>query len=303
MNKIKFVLFFLFVFSFSQYSTAQGIDIDDAFDPYGLYSARPDYRECLAPACGGWFVKKLNKTKLRCADGSRQRECYVASANLDDFDFSEARTPAFDNQTPYIFRGSMSLQAFDGFGDFAVFEASEIFQSISDETATGRFWGLENLGIFCITNPCFSYEAHALNRNKTRSISLLDFSGVDAEEESIENLQMSLADGDIVLLAGRTRSIEELAGRGRQFVASQAYEPIPLAISEICEEGYTFIDGACRTPYGCEFPLIELTGVGGAAFVDPVTGEPVSNETKSCVSECEFPAELTGPGQCLIFYP
>src|SRR5690348_3010862 len=55
------------------------------------YVIRPDLRRCAAPGCGGSFVKRVNYTTTRCADGSSADECYVATvdygkAQLDDND-------------------------------------------------------------------------------------------------------------------------------------------------------------------------------------------------------------------------
>lgn len=280
-------------------------EIDESFDASGLYSARPDFRECLSPVCGGWFVKKLNRVRTRCADGTRQRECYVASANTEDFDFSNARIPSFDNQKPYIFRGELSEEEFDGVGSFGVFTATEIYQSVSNDSATGRFYGLENLGISCITSPCFSYDAHVLNRTRVANISSLDFSGVNADTDLIDTVEQHLSDGEVVLVSGRTRGVQGFSGRGRELVANQLYIPLRPEVTTIpCFEGYSlFSDNVCRTPSGCEYPLIELTSIGGAPIIDPVTGEITSSRTTSCVESCDFPREIVSPAQCLVLLP
>ena len=31
---------------------------------------RPDYRRCMAPLCGGYYVKRVNAVTSRCGDGS-----------------------------------------------------------------------------------------------------------------------------------------------------------------------------------------------------------------------------------------
>ncbi len=47
-----------------------------------FFTARPDFRKCATPMCGGYFVKAVNKKRTRCADGTEQRECYVAELDL-----------------------------------------------------------------------------------------------------------------------------------------------------------------------------------------------------------------------------
>src|SRR5437660_1726377 len=53
---------------------ADGLDSTSTY-----YSVRPDLRECLAPLCGGWWVKRPNRSSIQCADGGYRAECYVAT--------------------------------------------------------------------------------------------------------------------------------------------------------------------------------------------------------------------------------
>src|SRR6185312_9889456 len=45
------------------------------------YLVRPDLRRCAAPACGGYFVQRVNFPTTTCADGSSAAECYVAASD------------------------------------------------------------------------------------------------------------------------------------------------------------------------------------------------------------------------------
>ena len=38
------------------------------------YSVRRDYRKCMAPMCGGYWVKAMNQRKTQCVDGTRAEE-------------------------------------------------------------------------------------------------------------------------------------------------------------------------------------------------------------------------------------
>ena len=42
------------------------------------YLVRIDERDCLPPACGGFFVQDVNQAETPCADGSMAAQCYVA---------------------------------------------------------------------------------------------------------------------------------------------------------------------------------------------------------------------------------
>ena len=46
------------------------------------YALRRDFRRCIAPICGGYWVKRVNYTSTRCLDGRYAAECYVADLDL-----------------------------------------------------------------------------------------------------------------------------------------------------------------------------------------------------------------------------
>src|SRR5687767_8167105 len=41
------------------------------------FLVRQDVRRCISPLCGGYFVKRVNQSRTRCANGRWMRECYV----------------------------------------------------------------------------------------------------------------------------------------------------------------------------------------------------------------------------------
>src|SRR5260370_23237107 len=43
-----------------------------------FYSLRRDLRRCVSPLCGGYFVKRVNMSSTRCANGRFMSECYLA---------------------------------------------------------------------------------------------------------------------------------------------------------------------------------------------------------------------------------
>src|SRR6187399_598540 len=51
-------------------------------DAASYLQLRRDLRRCAAPLCGGFFVDSVNRATLRCADGQRSAECYVAELDL-----------------------------------------------------------------------------------------------------------------------------------------------------------------------------------------------------------------------------
>lgn len=43
------------------------------------YTVRPDYRKCVSPWCGGFWLKAVNskETSTKCGDGTEAEECYI----------------------------------------------------------------------------------------------------------------------------------------------------------------------------------------------------------------------------------
>jgi hypothetical protein len=46
------------------------------------YTVKRDYRKCVSPLCGGFWLKAMATTKTLCSDASVADACYVASLNL-----------------------------------------------------------------------------------------------------------------------------------------------------------------------------------------------------------------------------
>ena len=188
-----------------------------------FYTARPDFRECIHPICGGYFVKEVNKKLTTCTDGSKLHECYVADIKSEMPILTGA---GFDNLTPILVSGYMTSEDYPGFGPFGVLTANEIHYSVTDKTAKKRFWGTINNGIVCITSPCFSYGQNLLNKKKEKVISTIDFSRSGADEKLIQEAYNRLAEGETLYASGRHKKYEGFAGTGVRFVVEQFYLPL-----------------------------------------------------------------------------
>ncbi len=239
---MKYITSSLFIFlitlSFSSHAQEQETNLatnikeavtnDDEFNPRGYFTLRPDFRRCISPLCGGVFVKKVNRRKTRCADGTFQNECYVAEIDWKALGFNplnQSSSP-FNQKTPFLVQGRVLPKKFEGFGNLGVFKLKAAFRPASSETAKKLFVGIENNGIVCITSPCFSYDEHKLNSRRVRSISGFDLSRVNASSEDIDAARKILANGGVLLASGVNQQTQEQAGIGLQFIANQFFLPI-----------------------------------------------------------------------------
>lgn len=273
---------------------------DAEFKQRDYFITRPDFRLCVSPMCGGVFVKQVNKKKTRCADGSFQNECYVAKIDWSAMDTNGISTANGE----MLLQGSIVSKTFSNFGKLGVFNAKAAYAPVGNKQpgSNSVFVGLENNGIVCITTPCFTTDEHILNTGKVRLISDIDLTGVGATKKQLNAAYTLMAQGDVLFAAGINRQEQEFAGPGLTFIAERFYLPVGKTISK-CPKGYEMNGGQCVTPYGCVAPEIELKAYGGAAIVDPVTGEVTGMVSTSCVSSCNPPAELSAPAFCSIFYP
>ena len=187
------------------------------FDQQGYYTFRPDLRKCMWPLCGGFFVKAVNQTLTRCADGSRRAECYVASLNnRKNFDISAAA----------LVQGAVKPKTYQEFGNLGIFAVIAAFNSATETVGDQLFVGLENNAIVCITTPCFSVDQYLLNRKKIRVISDIDLEAVGASEALLGEALSIIAKGEVLIASGINQQTEEVGGKGVAFVADQFYLPI-----------------------------------------------------------------------------
>jgi hypothetical protein len=210
----------------------------------GFYTARPDFRKCAFPFCGGYFIRAVNQRFMQCADGSKQRECYVAELIYGDGPINASYS--FANETPLLLVGHQGKKDYGNSVSLGIFYADATYRSATQVTATQKFYGIENNGIVCITTPCFSFDSVLLNTEKSLSLSEVNLETSGANADDIALAQRLLANGEVLYAAGVNRKYRDFAGTGLAFVAQQFY--LPLKKFSICPEGDNDVEDICRTP-------------------------------------------------------
>ena len=165
---------------------------------------RRDSRRCVSPICGGVFVKRVNQATTRCADGSMQAECYVASydfrpTGLDATEASDFET-LFENGTGLV-RATMVSTRFNShrLGKLRVTEA---LRGAGEVAVSGTFYRIADNGIRCITTPCPSSSAYTLNSRDEQHIIKLDLAAVPASRDEAADAQAALATPPGLLVSG-----------------------------------------------------------------------------------------------------
>jgi len=226
---------------------------------------RRDVRRCAAPLCGGFFVDAVNQETLRCADGSRSAECYVADLDLSALGLSaEQEATIQGDPTPFLLLGQIRPQR-TVFGRLGQLTVTEAWQGHADATPSGQFFRARNDGIVCITSPCLSFSVELLNRSAPGvKIADLDLSSV-TDDPSAAFEQLNAADG--LLLAARRSTVTGPAGSARGLRASEFYLPFVAQAQSCGSRGQS----QCSAGSFCNFPVEAVCG----SFDAPGVCEPI----------------------------
>ncbi len=172
-----------------------------------FFTARQDMRKCMYPMCGGWWVKRVNKTTTKCANGRWESECYVS-----EIDWSSAGLTSEDAYAgDAVLRGTIGSLVHP-VGTFGVFKATEAWTAATAGTPSGSFYRVTDTKIRCVRAPCFSLAADKLNTTTGRVLSSL--SGAQAEAAS-----KYVADSSIIA----TGTVKVTSGGGRALAVSQVW--------------------------------------------------------------------------------
>ena len=177
-----------------------------------FYSFRRDLRRCASPRCGGYFLKLVNQSRTRCADGRSQSECYVATIDWRG-------QPEPDNDRGLL-RGTIRRK-----GQFGELRVSEVWQAGGPNRPTGTFYRVRDRSpaIRCIAAPCPTHHEAKLNSTASQIMAGVDFSGAGAPENLVAEAQSAMVSPEGILISGNHSFVTGPAGRLPMLKASQFY--------------------------------------------------------------------------------
>jgi hypothetical protein len=231
---------------------AESMSLGDSADPVNstFYTVRPDRRRCAAPSCGGYFVKRVNRTLTRCLDGKYQAECYVADLDLTPLEIpSVAESEVRAASSALLLRGEIQGKPIAGV-NCAVFQAKEAWRGHEGVTPKGTFYRVKNNGIVCITFPCMSYSSFRLNSDKpVQLVAGVELDKVPGNNETDVGVQLTKPEGLMVAALGKTT--RGPAGSARALSATEFYLPVRPPVNTTCGSR-----GLLPCPSGsfCKFP-------------------------------------------------
>jgi len=179
-----------------------------------FYMIRRDLRRCASPMCGGYFIKLVNRTQTRCANGSALSECYVASIDWNG-------QPEADTDGALV-RGTL-VPSGNHSGKFGFLRAREVWLPSSSNQASGSFFRVRDRGIRCIAAPCETHHEARLNTGVSRNVAGVDLAAANASESAVSEALTAMTGPDGVLVSGSNALVTGPAGRSQTLNANQFY--------------------------------------------------------------------------------
>lgn len=225
-----------------------------------------DMRRCASPFCGGFFVKRVNQARTRCADGTYQAECYVEKLDFGTLPLADATKEAFDakfQEGHGIVRAFMSSTTVAGrkVGKLRVREA---WNAAGEVPVTSTFYRIGDNGIRCVTAPCPTTSAFTLNSNDSMNIVKASFTGVGSSAERTQAGQAVMTEQG-VLAAGSIatpRCAANARNCGPWFTAEEFY--LPVADAPAARACGGLLGFACGANEFCSFKPEDICGAADA---------------------------------------
>lgn len=188
---------------------------------------RSDVRKCAAPACGGFFVKRVNQETTTCADGKPQAECYVGTIDLSALKLEGGdETGLLEEfaQKHALVRGELKPDGDPNFAAVGRLVASEGWRGRAGKEAGGTFYRLRGIHAKCSGLPCPSAHAFRLNTGWDALIASVDLaaSGAPQEAQDVANQAMYETPEGILVTAEPT-TVSGPNGTMKGLVASEFY--------------------------------------------------------------------------------
>ncbi|MFV8753341.1 DUF6748 domain-containing protein [Nannocystaceae bacterium ST9] len=185
----------------------------------------PDYRKCVSPICGGYFVGRVNTDVARCADGTWQEQCHMYDVDLSALNLSksaEDKAREAIGTSVALVRGQL-VKADVGAAVLAdVLVASEVWIGVTGNEPDGHFSRVDDTGIVCITYPCPTYIERSLNTNLIDNLDGVDLSTSGATYQQVaDGLTELNASG--LLVAGTHTIVTGPGGTMNALEASEFY--------------------------------------------------------------------------------
>jgi hypothetical protein len=180
-------------------------------DAYTYFAIAADQRKCASPACGGWFVERLNRTTTTCHDGTRAGTCYTPVLDWSRASLSvNQQTKLLDACTQPLSEGVYAIVQ----GRFARtnqttprpelgrFIITEAWVAEAESPSSGPFVQVWDNGLRCFAAPCPSITEQALNSAQSTAIAEIDWTPAALTDRQVDGCIADMATPDGLVIAG-----------------------------------------------------------------------------------------------------
>jgi hypothetical protein len=230
---------------------------------------RQDLRRCAAPACGGFFVKKVNAVKTRCFDGSMATECYVSGFDFDSLKLLPQATADFAD----MFKAKKSIvkarfsRRTTGAVTQVVLDVSQGWAAATGSVAEGTVFRVTDTGLPCNTGLCLNSTAAPLNGGDPYNVAkpALNNTELTADFGTLMRADFALSTRDGILVSGSIQSPKcrgNTPGCGPRLIPTEFYTRVVSLEGAACGT-----DGAvrdCGSELSCFWKAGDLCGAADA---------------------------------------
>ncbi|TVZ37351.1 hypothetical protein P886_1692 [Alteromonadaceae bacterium 2753L.S.0a.02] len=207
-----------------------------ALDPTLTYTVEPDYRDCIYPLCGGYWLTPVNRVFVEVPTISDAdyapvpQPVYVVEINYDGLGLSDEQIQKFEH---YIALGRALIKGalvdFDWSNnayDLQALKATATWTSANSQAAVGTYLDVKSSGIVCITTPCPYYKAQQINTYWSFLFHELNFERAQLTDAQLTLARSLVAEKSLVLTGTRFVS-QGMTGDGIGIAATQVFFPYP----------------------------------------------------------------------------
>jgi hypothetical protein len=234
---------------------------------YTYFEISTDMRKCASPVCGGFFLKRLNRSTTVCANGHASASCYTpeldwTQSNLDDdqqYKLLGASTQGASTEGVYgIVRGRFAAKTYPGHGNMGRFVVTEAWVAETAAMSDGVFVKVHDGGVRCIAAPCASTIEKGLNTSRFAMIADIDWSPAGLTSHEVEGFVNDLFQPSGAIVVGSRYTVTENGRKAKGRTATAAYH--------------------------------RLANPPGPCFVGGCSGQ-ICSDQEGAISTCEWKAE------------
>lgn len=233
-------------------------DDSDALSTSTDYTLRADARACPSPACGGYFLRAVNKSRP---------EVYVSALDFSRSGLSAADIATVQAAPPseLVLRGKLSPKV-NG-SALRQLLVTDAFRGMPGRSASGTFYAVHHAPVQCTTSPCNQDAATALNTTAS-PVSVTTLSVASAAVGFVDEAWLThrLQQGRAIVAATVTSGAQLPGGTEQVLDATQVFlhvpevpGPCPALMPLDCSQSgqvntFTRDENRCLVPTGCAAP-------------------------------------------------